>query len=244
MHNKEWGKGSNTGKLLTIGLPQQSSMYIFGDKDSQVKLSQQLTGNPSLILYPSKTSEPIGNYVDWYKQQPQVSLCVLDSTWSQSLAMDRSLPAHIPRVRVDDFVSGSSQFLNRKQSDVPGRVSTLEAVAIALRALSEPEEAIKPLYDALHISVDVVLRIRGHKTAYGNNFVGQIATAGSGAEGNRGPFSERIVARPERCPQCNASKETTIFRNLGVRKPPPPAVQEVFRVWQCLDCKHIFKAHM
>jgi DTW domain-containing protein YfiP len=245
MHNKEWGRGSNTGKLLTVGLPQQSNMYIFGDKDSQTKLSQHLSDQPSLILYPSKSSEPISNYVDWYNQHSTVNLCVLDSTWSQSLAMDRALPSHIPRVRVDDFVSGSSQFLNRKQSDVPGRVSTLEAVAIALQALGEPEAVIKPLYDALHISVDAMLRIRGHKTAYGNNFVGQIATAGTGtagADGVRGPFSERIVARPERCPQCSASKETTIFRNLGVRKPPPPAAPEVFRVWQCLDCNHIFKA--
>ena len=238
MHYKEWGRISNTGKIISTGLPDQTNMYIYGIKEDHNKLKDSLKNIPSLILYPSKTSQPISNYKDWYNDQPEVNLCVLDSTWSQSHSLDRAIPANIPRVHIDDLVKGSSQFLNRKQSNVPGRVSTLESIALALEGLGETETVLNPMYQALYLSVDSVLCLQGKKTVYGHNFVSQIAKASS-IEGTTGVFSERSVARPSHCPHCLLTSDQIIFRNLGIRKDPNMLIEEttcLYRKWQCQNC--------
>lgn len=166
MHHKEWGRSSNTGKLIPIGMPQKSLLGIYGVADSERRLLESVLASNSLILYPSPSSKSIVEYREWYMDSTDVTLCVLDSTWSQSAAMNKILPSHIPRVRVDDYVTAPSQFLNRKQSTVKGRVSTIESVALALTALGEIEETTSPLYQALRLSVDTVLRQNGRAPAY------------------------------------------------------------------------------
>lgn len=246
MHHKEYGRVSNTGKILTCGLPDRSKLYIYGVEKDHQALSKSLCEQPSIILYPSKNSQPLSNFKDWYAKEEIVNLCVIDSTWSQSNTMDKYLPSHIPRVRVDDFVFEKSQFLNRKQSDVAGRVSTLEAVAIALRGLGEPEAALQPMYKALQLCVDATLCVRGKQLAYGHNFVSKMTSAGDAPLGN-GIFTGRTVPRPSHCLVCHASSETIIMKNLGVRKSGTTdsafagqCDDQPVRTWQCQNCKGTF----
>jgi DTW domain-containing protein YfiP len=119
MHSKEWGRASNTGKLLPLGM-KNASLSLYGIESDRIALLEQLSTNPSLILYPNKDAKPLSEYKDWFAQTSaegkRVTICVIDSTWGQSVAMDKSLPAHIPRVKIDEMVLKPSLFLNRKQS--------------------------------------------------------------------------------------------------------------------------------
>jgi len=215
MHNKEWGRTSNTGKLMVRGMPDHSQLHLYGLKDQQEALIEKLNSGPSLILYPSKNSTSIADYKDLYaSQNGTLNICVLDSTWAQSHTMEKSLPAHIPRVQVDNFILKASEFLNRKQSQAD-RVSTIEAVMIALQTLGESPERLKPMQEALRLSVDAVNRLRGKKEHFGHNFVPLITACG---DDTNGPYTKSKIVRPESCPHCLASHATTIFKNVGARK--------------------------
>lgn len=223
MHYKEWGRASNTGKLLPIGLPDNSATYIYGRKNDQDELIKKLTSNPSIILYPGENSQSICNYQELYDTSDNIHICVIDSTWSQSYAMINSLPKSIPRVHINAFVTSPSQFLNRRQvindnnqTSVSNKVSTIEALALGLKSLHENEDLIKSIYQSLQLSVDAVLRQGGKEVAYGNNFITQITNTSS--EVIHGPYTARTVQRPEYCLKCNASSSNTIFKNMGLRK--------------------------
>lgn len=215
MHNKEWGRTSNTGKLMVKGMPEHSQLHLYGIKDQQEALIDKLNSGPSLILYPSKNSTSISDYKEMYaNQNGTLNICVLDATWAQSHTMEKSLPAHIPRVQVDDFILKASEFLNRKQSQAD-RVSTIEAVMIALQTLGESPERLRPMQEALRLSVDAVNRLRGKKEHFGHNFVSSITACG---DVTNGPYTKSTIVRPESCPHCMASHTTTIFKNVGARK--------------------------
>ncbi len=202
MHCKEWGRASNTGKLMAIGMPETTSTVIFGSKSDEERMIKSFSDSPVLILYPSATSRPITEYKEWFQLQPTVTLCVLDSTWTQSGALNKLLPENIPRVWIDDQVDGPSLFLNRKQSETKTKVSTIEAVALALSALGEDSDAVKPLYESLQLSVDAVLQLRGRDNAYGNRLVNA--------------DSKPTVAKPTVCPLCSATAADTAFKNMGL----------------------------
>lgn len=251
MHYKEWGRSSNTGKLLLSGLPSKSQLHLYGIREDQKNIVDSLLSKPSIIVYPSRSAVSIQEFKEWYSLSEDINVCVIDSTWSQSYAMDQSLPTHIPRVKVDDFVVGASQFLNRKQSDLPGRVSTIEAAAIALKTLGEPDAALAPIYQALHLSVDAVLRQRGKKTAYGHDFMAQISNPTEVEEGLSGPYTKATILRPQACPLCGASQQHTVFKNMGVRSKVSTedirkltneenADEKHRRLWKCQACLEFF----
>lgn len=256
MHHKEWGRFSNTGKLLTCGLPEHADLFVSGVKSDEDRLKEALDTYPSIILYPGDGAEPISNYIHWYTKLWNPNICVIDSTWSQSKALNKSLPSHIPRVKVDDFVTAPSQFLNRQQSGVAGRVSTIEAVALALQALGEPSSVTDAMYNALRLSVDVVRRISGRTPVYSEKNMRYLEEFRTG-EGESGVFIKPSVPRPDSCPACQATKEQTLFRNYGRKKGFSVSESRMegasksehlhmddqllpYRVWECQACKHMF----
>ena len=246
MHYKEWGRASNTGKLLPIGLPNQSKIYMYGRKPDYELLVHKLTTTPSVILYPSDNSTSITDFRSLYHNNNNnnnpttnnndsnnnnnynnsyndFNICVIDSTWSQSQAMDRCLPPQIPRVNINDFINSPSLFLNRRQvladdnpSNVGMKISTIEALALALRALDVDRRLVDSLYQALKLSVDATFRQNGKQTIYGHNFIDQM----SNVTIPNGPYTASSVRRPSQCCRCGASSLTTIFKNMGLRKLP------------------------
>ena len=119
MHYKEWGRASNTGKLLTVGLPNQTSMKIYGITVDEAELAEELLNNPSIILYPKKDSVSITEFqevlnqinqgthqnpnqshkdhsktnLESFSAEQSFHICIIDSTWSQSICMERHLLA-------------------------------------------------------------------------------------------------------------------------------------------------------
>jgi len=168
MHFREFTKASNTGKLMKIGLRDKCSMHLYGSKDDEEALVNSLRETPSLILYPSPDAQPIEQFRDWFQSCQQRQLCVVDATWGLSKSAAKALPADIPRVHISNIISNPSLFLSRKQT-TPTRVSTIEAVAIALECLGESSAAVSPFYEALRVNVDRVNMQRGRPAFYGND---------------------------------------------------------------------------
>jgi DTW domain-containing protein YfiP len=235
MHYKEWGRSSNSGKLLSIGLPDRASTYIYGVREDQERLCQELSESPSVILYPSSQAVSIAEYKDLYhtfnsdtdivdqaESKKLLNVCVLDSTWSQCRTMHHSLPPHIPRVKVDDFVVRASQFLSRKQSTTPSKVSTVEAVALALHALGESHEVLeKSIFAALRLSVDAGRQQGGKEPVYGYHFTPKAthpAATAAASENESVLFTPTAVSRPLACPSCGATQNETRFKNRGFVK--------------------------
>lgn len=212
MHYKEWGRGSNTGKLISIG-DSKHPIFLFGNRSDEDKLIELLRSKPSLVLYPTKDSRPIHEYRHLFDENKgDVVLCAIDSTWSQSSAMEKIIPDDIPRVHVDMHVSGPSLFLNRRQSANKSKVSTIEAIAFALSSLGESPQACETLLTALQHSVDAVLRQGGKATAYGSDIQPIVDENDEGL-----PISTGSVKRPTKCYRCNATARETSFRNFGLR---------------------------
>jgi DTW domain-containing protein YfiP len=171
MHYKEWGRASNTGKLLSIGMPSTARTIIYGDESQQNAFMSSMQLSNLAILYPGPTSISISEFARHHPSFLNDSdsvLCVLDATWSQSHAMNRALPTNIPRVRIDEMVVRPSLFLSRKQSATKTKVSTIEAVLYALHALGENDNSLRPLWNSLEISVDAVAQQSGKKPFYGH----------------------------------------------------------------------------
>lgn len=166
-HFKEFGKSSNSGKLMNIGLNDNVETLLYGIKSDENTLLQRLSSSPSVILYPSVDSTPIEEYQDWYKHHTgNILLCVIDSTWSLSKAMVRLLPKHIPRVNINNLVTSPSLYLSRHQSKNTQKVSTVEATALALAALGEDKRVIDVFNNALMHSVDCSLVQAGKAAVY------------------------------------------------------------------------------
>jgi DTW domain-containing protein YfiP len=217
MHFKEWGRASNTGKLLPICLPEKASIEIYGIQEDCDKLAKTLQEKPSLILYPTADAKPISEYRNWVKEHNgDVHICVIDSTWIQSHAMEKSLPPEVPRVKIDEMIFGPSKFLNRKQSKNKSKVSTIESVIMALRALGLHDEELDPLEKSFEYGVDAMLRQGGKPTAFGN-FIKPMTQREDGGT-VRGPYTAPRIVKPQRCLRCGISGESINFKNVGVRR--------------------------
>eukprot|EP00698_Gefionella_okellyi_P015669 TRINITY_DN4435_c0_g1_i3.p1 TRINITY_DN4435_c0_g1~~TRINITY_DN4435_c0_g1_i3.p1 ORF type:complete len:155 (+),score=47.10 TRINITY_DN4435_c0_g1_i3:439-903(+) len=94
------------------------------------------------------------NLIDECALQPlaadAMTIVVIDGTWQQARMMRHQLPSHLPMLRLQ--TSAFSQFTLRQQTE-PGRVCTLEAVAILLQELHQ-SEAAEILLKNLHVLND------------------------------------------------------------------------------------------
>lgn len=103
-HYKEYGKASNTGKLLQIAFPGCVSTFIFGNAADDARLANKLAHENTFVLYPGKKSIPLRSVLDALNAEnvdqnvkvserntSLVNLVVVDSTWTQSKAMYRWL---------------------------------------------------------------------------------------------------------------------------------------------------------
>ena len=234
-HFKEYGRPSNTGKLLLIGLENNTELKIFGNIDDENDMINRATSStPSFVLSPGENSIPMSSFRQIYKQaNGNVNLILVDSTWNQASAMLKNIPASIQRVHIDELsIKSPSQFLSRKQTS-DTKTSTIEAFALALQALDDSNDAmISSLYEALRLSVDSLNKQCGLASSYGNDIEPNVMMCDS----STGPFQKAAVARPTGCPTCGTG--ATKFVNMGLRK--PDATRKLSRIWQCKKCSSFF----
>src|SRR3954470_6572040 len=135
-HHLERFRSSNSGRLAHLALPN-SEIVEHGGLGG-VAVLPPLGG--AWLMFPEGapvTAAPV---------PPPRQLIVLDATWSQARRMYRKLAAlrGLPILRLPDAPMPAARL---RESPAPGRVSTLEAIARALR-LVEGDAAAEAL-DAL-----------------------------------------------------------------------------------------------
>jgi len=137
-HHLERWRSSNSGRLAHRALPN-SVVVDHGGAGGPAALPA-LEG--AWLLFPqgeARTTAP---------EPPPRQLVVLDATWSQARRMFRKLDAlrGLPVLRLPDDPMPAARL---RESPAPGRVSTIEAIARALRLLEgdEPARALERLFE-------------------------------------------------------------------------------------------------
>jgi DTW domain-containing protein YfiP len=140
-HHLERWRSSNSGRLAHYALPN-SEIIDHGGAGGLAELPP-LTG--AWLLFPEgePTTAP--------PQPPPAQLVVLDATWSQARRMFRKLAGlrGLPLLRLPDAPVPTARL---RESPAPGRVSTIEAIASALRLL-EGDAVAAPLEALFAVAV-------------------------------------------------------------------------------------------
>jgi len=136
-HRLEKFRSSNTGRLAHLALP------------NSVIIEQ---GLPMPALDGAWLLFPEGEPADAAPVPPPRQLIVLDATWSQARRMYRKLAAlrGVPILRLPDTPMPVARL---RESPGPGRVSTIEAIARALRLL-EGDDVAAPLDRLFELAVE------------------------------------------------------------------------------------------
>ncbi|MEP6861470.1 MAG: tRNA-uridine aminocarboxypropyltransferase [Deltaproteobacteria bacterium] len=141
-HHLEQHRSSNTARLAHLALPN-SAIVEHGGLGGLARLPD-LTG--AWLLY------PLGEPLTETPAAPPAQLVVLDASWSQARRMYRKLPGirGLPVLRLPD---GPMPVARLRESPEPGHVSTIEAIARALRLL-EGDAAAAPLERLFDVAVE------------------------------------------------------------------------------------------
>jgi tRNA-uridine aminocarboxypropyltransferase len=136
-HRQEQHRSSNTGRLASLALPN-SVVVEYGT-------------TPLTALDGAWLVYPLGEPTVTAPVPPPRQLVVLDATWSQARRMYRKLAAvrGLPILRLPDDVMVAARL---RESPAPGHVSTIEAIARALR-LVEGDEVAAPLERLFDVAV-------------------------------------------------------------------------------------------
>ena len=139
-HHLERWRSSNSGRLAHFALPN-SVIVDHGGTEGPAALPD-LEG--AWLLYPE--GEPTHEVTT-----PPRQLVVLDATWSQARRMFRKLGAlrGLPILRLPEAPMPDARL---RESPAPGRVSTIEAIARALRLL-EGDAVATPLEALFQVAV-------------------------------------------------------------------------------------------
>lgn len=142
-HHLEQHRSSNSGRLAHLALPNSEIVEHGGGFRGHAKLPP-LEG--AYLLFPE------GEVAQAAPIPPPKQLLVLDATWSQARRMYRKLDVlrGLPILRLPDAPMPSARL---RESPGPGRVSTIEAIARALRLL-EGDEVAAPLEALFALAVE------------------------------------------------------------------------------------------
>jgi DTW domain-containing protein YfiP len=133
-HRNEKFRSSNTGRLAHLALPNSAIIEHPGEL---------VVAPEAWLLFPEGTDTPA---------PPPPELIVLDASWSQARRMYRKLAVlrGLPILRLPDEPVPVARL---RESPGPGRVSTIEAIARALRLL-EGDEVAAPLERLFAVAVE------------------------------------------------------------------------------------------
>lgn len=140
-HHLERWRSSNSGRLAHFALP--NSVLVDHGGAGGMAVLPPLDG--AWLVFPE------GPPVEAPPDPPPRQLVFLDATWSQARRMFRKLPAlrGLPLFRLPDMPMPAARL---RESPMPGLVSTIEAVARALRVV-EGEAVAAPLEALFAVAV-------------------------------------------------------------------------------------------
>ncbi len=140
IHARELKRTTNTGRLALEAL-SNSKLVVRGRAGEELDLSPELSAEyESVLLYPGDDAVPL----EKLKFDRPIQLIVPDGNWRQAAKVgtrQKELAA-LKRVKIDP---GPSEGPTLRREHFEGGRSTLEAIALAIRAL-EGERAAEPLF--------------------------------------------------------------------------------------------------
>jgi DTW domain-containing protein len=140
LHFREWNKPTNTAKVASLMLGDNSNVLLRGapSREAALEAEMQLDAidpTNALILYPSDEAATVDELFDSgaLSQQHPLRLVIPDGTWSQTRRVVRRHQAlqRLPHVKLPLQMS---QYRLRRGTK-PGLLCTLEAVGLALSLL-------------------------------------------------------------------------------------------------------------
>jgi DTW domain-containing protein len=140
-HHLEQFRSSNSGRLAHMALPNSEIVNHGGERGPATLPA--LVG--AWLLFPEGEPTVVA------PSPPPTQLVVLDATWSQARRMYRKLEGlrGLPMLRLPEQPIPAARL---RESPGPGRVSTIEAIAGALRLL-EGDEVAAPLERLFGVAV-------------------------------------------------------------------------------------------
>jgi len=145
-HHLEQHRSSNSGRLAHLALPN-SEIVDHGGVHGGIRGPAKLGSlDGAWLLFPE--GEPCTRAPD----PPPRQLIVLDATWSQARRMYRKIDQlrGLPILRLPEGWRASARM---REAPSPDRVSTIEAIAGALRLL-EGDDKAAPLETLFQLAVD------------------------------------------------------------------------------------------
>ena len=151
LHQLEDRKPTNTGRLAARCLAQSAVSTRGG-----VPPATLWEGTEPVLLFPHAEARPLEA---WRDSPRPITLVVPDGTWRQANKARRRVPGldALPCATLPPVVRSSYRLRHDRR---PDRVSTIEAVALALRILEGPAAA-EPLELIFRIMVDRTLWTNG-----------------------------------------------------------------------------------
>ena len=155
LHQLEDRKPTNTGRLAARCLVN-SAVTARGAGPAAGAPATLWQGTQPVLLFPTAEARPLE---EWRDAGQPLTLVVPDGTWRQANKARRRVAgrADLPCVALPPVVRSSYRLRHDRRLD---RVSTLEAIALALRILEGPEAA-EPLERIFRIMVDRTLWTNG-----------------------------------------------------------------------------------
>jgi DTW domain-containing protein YfiP len=155
-HHLEQFRSSNSGRLAHLALPNSVIVDHGGRSESGRLRSGHGGGHRGPAVLPPLDGAwllfPEGVPTTVCPAPPPAQLVVLDATWSQARRMYRKLDAlrGLPILRLPELPMPRARL---RESPGPGRVSTIEAIARALRLL-EGDAVAAPLERLFSVAVE------------------------------------------------------------------------------------------
>eukprot|EP00457_Paulinella_chromatophora_P009138 gb/GEZN01009193.1/.p1 GENE.gb/GEZN01009193.1/~~gb/GEZN01009193.1/.p1 ORF type:complete len:367 (-),score=22.07 gb/GEZN01009193.1/:181-1281(-) len=163
MSRQEWRCAGNTGKLLALLFPTQTSFYVHGYRPDDLKLREAVCGRDKkvCVLFPSARSVTVP---EWLSQSPaidtadkllvpsaspaSIDVVLVDASWRQARRMAKHLSRiilpDVPQVTLSSSLTRETKTSvhHRKQAS-DGRICTAEALSLFLAeilSISSPVE--------------------------------------------------------------------------------------------------------
>lgn len=153
-HPAELRRSSNTARLLQAMVPK---VELRAPKDA---LEFNLATERPRLLYPAPGARTLSAELAHIEDPRPLSLVLPDGSWPQARRLAKRAPALAGVQPLCLPPGGVSQYSLRAASPEPGRLCTLEAVAVAL-GIIEGDLVERALLGGLASFVEATLRARG-----------------------------------------------------------------------------------
>ncbi len=171
VHPEEYARSSNTGALpQACMLPHNITVLVRGVPEHDAEIAALCLEPNTFVLFPGQDARPFADLEmsvelqGQLEQLEQLVMCekryniiIVDGTWTQAKKLERSLPAHIPRVCLASLESLSEELKRpmRAHSD-SSKVCTLAAIIQLLTEMRCESSVIRSLSELLALKAAVI----------------------------------------------------------------------------------------